>query len=143
MTPTPPDRFARRTLFLCALTAAGELGLVLSVIDWNAFTRFDGPMLLFIAGPPVFLALIAWRRRAHPTRARTFFRFAVGVSAFGVFALAAHSVQFHTNPRVRDGVDVVPSLVALVQWVAVLIVWIATTLRESAEKSSAGSSSSS
>ena len=56
------------------------MGLGLAMPDGNAGVATDLPLLLFLAGPLLFLGLLAWRRRDHPGRSRTILWSTVGVS---------------------------------------------------------------
>ena len=129
MTPEPLD-WVRRTLILVTLALCGELGLVLFQLDWNRLSEWDGVMVIFLSGPLLFLGLLSWRRRLHPTRSRMLFRLAFVLGSLGLLALGAHAIMMARQPPPPGGLDVVPLLVALVQWVAVLPVWVSMARQE-------------
>jgi hypothetical protein len=111
----------RKTLLACVLTAAVETVLVLTM---------TAPMVLILAlGPFLFLPLIAWRRRTHTPRGRRIQAVTMGISAFGIAALAVSYLTL--DP---DRAPIAPLVVPLVQWVAVLYVWIGIVREESREK---------
>jgi uncharacterized membrane protein len=138
--PPPPTRLVRRTILLCVLAASGQVGLVLAMTDGNAGVAADVPLLLFLAGPLLYLALLAWRRRDHPGRSRSLLRATLGVAVCGLLALGLHCYRFHTDPAVRGGLNLVPRLVPLAQWVVVVAVWLSLVRAEAAEKALAGRS---
>jgi hypothetical protein len=117
--------FAKRTLAICLLTAGVETILVL--------TKAKPVVLLFVLGPPVFLAVIVWRRRTHPIRTRRLATVALATGAFGIAALAVASYQARLQPNPEKAV-LAPLAVPLVQWVLVLFVWISLAREESREK---------
>lgn len=133
MSHLPAGRQTPRTLAVCGLAAAGELGLVLSMADVSQFQAFDVLPLVFLVGPPAFLALLAWRRRAHPDRERLLAGLALGIASFGVAALGVAAFRFHGAPPDGRHPGVAPLAVPLVQWVAVLAVWVVLIRRESRE----------
>ena len=132
--PSRPSRLVGRTLLICVLAGSGQVGLGLAMPDGNAGVATDLPLLLFLAGPLLFLGLLAWRRRDHPGRSRTILWSTVGVSVCGLLALGVHCYRFHTDPAVRGGLGLVPRLVPLAQWVVVVAVWLGIVRAEAAEK---------
>ncbi|MDB5306786.1 MAG: hypothetical protein JWO38_988 [Gemmataceae bacterium] len=132
--PQPPGRLTTRTLALCGLTAVGELALVLSMADAGLLAGLGALVFIFLAGPPAFLALVAWRRRTHPARSRLLFRLAAWVCGCGLVALGVQCARFHTDPQVRAGRNLGPLVVPLAQWLAVLVVWLAIARAEAREK---------
>ena len=120
------SNYAKRTLAICGITAVVESVLLLSMAD---------PVLLLCAlGPPLFLVVIAWRRRTHLARSRRLAGVAIGVGAFGIAAFGIASVQFHLNQQPDRPASLAPLLVPLVQWLAILAMWIAIVRQESREK---------
>lgn len=121
MNPPATSPHFRKTLLACVLSAAVETVLVLALAV---------PMVLILAlGPFLFLALIAWRRRTHVARGRRIQAVAVGIGAFGIAALAVSYLTLDPNRA-----PIAPLVVPLVQWIAVLYIWIAIAREESREK---------
>ena len=126
MTELSTTNYAKRTLAICGITAVFEAVLLLTMAD---------PMLLFfVIGPPAFLAVIAWRRRTHAAYSRRLAGVAIGVGAFGIAAFGIASLQFHLNQQPDRPASLAPLLVPLVQWLAILAMWIAIVRQESREK---------
>lgn len=117
--------FAKRALAACGITAVVEGILVVSMAE--------PVLLLFAIGPIIFLAVIVWRRRTHPTRSRRLAGVAIGAGAFGIGAFAVAFLRFQTNPQ-PDQPSIAPLAVPLLQWIAVLFVWIAIARDESREQ---------
>lgn len=129
--PPLPARTVARTLAICGLGAAGEVALALGT---ERSAGFDVMLLLFLVGPPAFVALIAWRRRSHPARSRALLGLATGVCVCGLVALGVLCVRAYTAPQVRPGPDLAPRLVPLAQWVVVLVVWLVIARAEALER---------
>lgn len=93
-------------------------------------------MLAFLAGPLLFLALVAWRR-AQLRCSRLLLLVAVIVAGGGVAILGHDYYQFVTQTpeqRMRSGNPVVlPGM----QWAVVLVVWIGLVIQEAWEKRAA------
>jgi hypothetical protein len=117
--------FFRKTLLACGITAAVESVILLNITE--------PPILLFALGPLAFLILIAWRRRSHPARSRRLQGVAVGIGTFGIAALAVAFLMHRNNPQPEE-LPLAPAAVPVVQWIAVIWVWLAMSRAESAEK---------
>ena len=126
MTVPAVSPFAKRALAACGITAVVEAILVVSMAE-------PPVLLLFALGPILFLAVIVWRRRTHPTRSRRLAGVALGAGAFGIGAFVVAFLRFHNNPQ-ADQASIAPLAVPLVQWIAVLFVWIAIARDESREQ---------
>lgn len=121
MSPPTGSSHLRKTLAACVLAAAVETVIVLSIAE--------PAVLIFVLGPFLFVALIAWRRRTHLARGRRIQSVAVGIGAFGIAAFAVAILL--DQP---EQVPIAPLAVPLVQWFAVLYVWIGISREESREK---------
>ena len=119
--------YSKRALAACGITAIVEAILVVSM------TEPVPVLLLFALGPILFLAVIVWRRRTHPTRSRRLAGVAIGAGAFGIGAFAVAFLRLQTNSP-PDQPSIAPLAVPLVQWIAVLFVWIAIARDESREQ---------
>ena len=91
MTVPVVSSFANRALAACGITAVVEGLLVVAMAE--------PVLLLFALGPIIFLAVIVWRRRTHPTRSRRLAGVALGAGAFGIGAFVVAFLRFHNNPQ--------------------------------------------
>jgi crotonobetainyl-CoA:carnitine CoA-transferase CaiB-like acyl-CoA transferase len=117
------SQYAVGTIVVALLAAAAEVGLSVATtsaapppVPWLVF------LMAFLVGPLAFLALLAWRRRAHPGRARLVLVATVLAAAAGVGVLGTDYFFSRTDPnrRVLGGN---PVILPLLQWVAALAVW--------------------
>ena len=132
---------AVRTVALCGVTAAGELALLAGVTpDINLASPGGAILLGFVLGPPLFLALLAWRRRAHAPRARVLFAVAAVVAAMGLGLLGYDYYRYRTDAvfRVTPGRN--PMLLPMAQWVIVFAAWGPIVAAERREKKAANTS---
>ena len=143
MTPSPPTPLvgtmkhphAVRTVVLCAVTAVGELALMAGVTpEMSGF--FPGGLVIvgFVAGPPLFLALMAWRRRGHAARSRVLFVVAVVVAVMGLGLLGSDFYRNRTDAQFRLKPGRNPMLLPLVQWLVVLAAWVPIVIAERRER---------
>lgn len=128
-------RHARAAIALAAAAALGEAALLAPMTDWargapNVF------LFGFLVGPPLFLALTAWRRRAHPVRARVLFVVAAAVALGGLGALGTDLYRFNTDPAFRRAPSMTRVLVPVVQWAVILVTWVWLVFAEVRDKRS-------
>jgi hypothetical protein len=127
-------RHAREAISLAAATALGEAALqALVTTDWSLVA----PLVLlfaFLIGPPLFLALLAWRRRTHPARSRWLFGVAVLIAVGGLSALGYNLYRFSTDPQFRKTPNMLGLIVPLVQWGVILVVWVVLMVLEGRDK---------
>ena len=129
---------AVRTVALCAAAALGELALLAGVTPDVSGLFPSGLVLIgFIVGPPLFLALVAWRRRTHEARARVLFAVAAVVAVAGLMLLGFDLYRYRTDPRFRLTPGRNPLLLPLVQWLVVLAAWLPTVAAERREQKAA------
>jgi hypothetical protein len=130
-------RHARETIALAVATALGAAVLrALVVTDWSQV----GPLVLlfaFLIGPPLFLALLAWRRRTHPARSRLLFVAAVLVAIGGLGVLGFDLYRFKTDPQFRKTPNMNGVIVPFVQWGVIVVVWLGLVIQEGREKRAA------
>jgi peptidoglycan biosynthesis protein MviN/MurJ (putative lipid II flippase) len=72
-----------------------------------------------------------WRRRTHPVRSQRLASLALGVSAFGIVALAV--AYFYPRKNLEQP-TIAPLFVPLTQWFTILFVWFKMVREESREK---------
>src|SRR5687768_1956895 len=117
-------RHARETVSLGVATAIGEAVLLaLMTTDWS---NVGAQILLFtfLVGPPLFLAVLAWRRREHVKRSRVLFVVGAVVAVGGFAVLGYDFYRFSTDRQFRRAPNMNHVLVPLVQWCAVGGVWV-------------------
>lgn len=130
-------RHARETVSLAAATAVGEAALLaLMTTDWS---NVGAQLLLFafLVGPPLFLAVLAWRRKDHAARSRVLFVVAAAAAAGGLCVLGHDLYRFSTDPAFRRTPNMNHVLVPVVQWCAVGAVWVWLVVAEAREKRAA------
>ena len=126
---------ARWVVLVCVVAAAGEVGLWAAALDRVALSPSAMAVAVgFLAGPPVFLALVAWRRRARPGWVRRLLALAVVVAAAGLGVLGWDCYRFHTDAEFRKLRNMNAVVVPLGQWLAVLAAWLLVVAREAHEK---------
>lgn len=126
-------KHARETISLAVAAALGEAALLACMTDWSQ----PGANLLvhgFLVGPPLFLALTAWRRRTHRDRSRVMFGVAVAVAVGGLGTLGIELYRFGTDPAFRRTPSMARTLVPVVQWAVILVVWVYLTFQEMKER---------
>lgn len=129
-------KFAREAISLAIAAALGEAALLALITDWSQ-TGANLFVFGFLVGPPLFLALSAWRRRAHPVRSKLLFWVAVGVAVGGLGALGVEAYRFTTDPEFRKTPSVTRMLVPVVQWAVILVVWVYLVLQEMRDRRAA------
>ncbi|QJW96416.1 hypothetical protein [Frigoriglobus tundricola] len=130
-------RHAREAVSLAVATALGEAALYALVItDWS---QVGGMVLVFafLIGPPLFVALLAWRRRTHPVRSRVLFGLAVVIAVGGLSVLGFDLYRFGTDPQFRQTPNMHGLIVPMVQWGAIGVVWFWLVVQEAREKRAA------
>jgi len=127
-------RHAREAISLAIATAIGETALqALMTTDWSQVGRLALSFALLV-GPPLFLALVAWRRQNHPARSRLLFGVAAVVAVGGLGVLGLDLYRFSTDPEFRKTPSTNGLLVPLVQWALIVVVWLVLVVQESRER---------
>lgn len=125
---------AAGTIALALLTACGEVGFsAATVTDWSQ-PGAHALLFAFLAGPLLFLALMAWRRRAHAARTKVLFAVALVCAVCGLLVLGARAATFGAREGYRFERSDTGLVVPLVQWVAILLVWFWLLVTEAREK---------
>jgi len=130
-------RHAREAISLAVATALGEAILrALVTTDWS---QIGGLVLLFafLLGPPLFVALLAWRRRTHPVRSRVLFGLAAVIAIGGLSVLGFDLYRFDTDPQFRQTPNMHGLIVPMVQWGVIGVVWLWLVVQEAREKRAA------
>ncbi len=126
-------RHTRGTLALAVVTAIGEIACQLAMTDANTGDA-NVLVLAFLAGPLAFLAMLAWRRRAHASRSRVLFFVALAVAIGGLVVFGFDCYRYRTDAAVRLKPNMNGLIVPIVQWVAILAVWLWFVRQESRDK---------
>ena len=126
-------RHAREAVSLAAATALGEAALYALVTTDGSNVGSVALLFAFLVGPPLFLALLAWRRRAHRDRSRLLFGVAVAVAVGGLGVLGLDLYRFSTDPQFRQTPNMHGLIVPLVQWGAIVAVWLWLVVQEGRE----------
>jgi len=133
-------RHARETISLAVATALGESALqALVITDWSNVGS-HALLFAFLIGPPLFLAMLVWRRREHASRSRLLFIVAVAIAVGGLGALGFNLYRFSTDPNFRKTPNMYGVIVPLVQWGIILSIWLWLVVQEGREKRAAGKS---
>jgi len=114
---------AKCAIAAALLGAAGEVAIMVSNPVEGLPPRAVVVMALFLAGPLLFLALLAWRRRSHPARSRLLLVVTLLVASSGLAVLGILNV---IGPASAGN----PVLLPLGQWVVVLAVWVYLVVAE-------------
>jgi hypothetical protein len=127
-------RHAREAISLAIATALGEAVLQSLVIsDWSN-PGAHALLFAFLLGPPLFLALLAWRRRERAGRTRVLFVVAILIAVGGLGVLGFNLYRFGTDPQFRKEPNTSGLLVPLAQWAVVMGVWFWLVAAEAREK---------
>jgi hypothetical protein len=127
-------RHAREAVSLAGATALGESALVaLMTTEW-ANVGAQILLFVFLVGPLVFLAVLTWRRRNHPTRSRVLFFVTALVAVGGMGVLGYDLYRFNTDRQFRLKPNMNGVLVPVVQWVVIVGVWVWLVIVEAREK---------
>ncbi len=130
-------RHSRGAIALALATALGEAALqALVVTDWSN-PGAHAMLFAFLVGPQLFLALLAWRRRAHERRSRVLFAVAALTAIGGLGALGFHLYCFNTDAAYRKEPSMIGLIVPLAQWVVMVAVWLWLVICEGAERRAA------
>lgn len=114
----------RKILPLCLATAAIELALLLAIAPGPfALGLYEVVFLVFTLGPPVFLGLITWRRRATLPRPHSVMAIAIFVCVLGILLLGYDFVMTRGLPAGASE-SALPALMPILQWPPVLAVWL-------------------
>ncbi len=133
-------RHAREAISLAAATALGEAAIQAFMTTEWADVGSLALVFAFLIGPPLFLALLAWRRRTHRDRSRLLFGVAIAVAVGGLGVLGFDLYRFSTDPQFRKTPNMNGLIVPLVQWVVVAAVWLWLVVQEGREKREAARS---
>jgi len=111
---------ARLTIVVCLLAAAAEA--VLGCTSTTRVSLGDAPIVLFIVGPYLLIALVAWLQRGKLAASWTLLAVAVGLSAWGLHVFVEDSYRYQTEPHYRKVQRMAVFFVPLLQWALVLLV---------------------
>jgi hypothetical protein len=130
-------KFARGSIIVSIAAAACEVALAWSILPAWSPSGPQFPQLAFLAGPLLFLAILAWRRRQHVSRSRFLFLLALFASTGGLAVLGIDVLRFHIEPVNQRSTHSHPLIVPLFQWVSVVATWLILVFQEGREKQAA------
>lgn len=116
------------------LAAAGEVWLSSRTLPVWSPAAPVWVLMVFLAGPLLFAALLAWGRRRHPGRSRFLLGLTVLVAAVGLAVLGNDWYRFVGEPPDRRTPHANPVMLPLYQWIGVLAAWVGLTVVEGREK---------
>lgn len=119
-------RLARSTVIVCQFAAAVEVAL--GCASTAGLTPADAIIALFVVGPYLLLASLAWRLRARAAASRAMLAVAVGVAAWGLATFGWHGYRYHAEPEYRALQNMALFAVPFLQWVAVFLVGLVSLL---------------
>lgn len=127
-------RSAQAAIAVSLIALVVELALALALVPVWSPDGVNPLYLVFLAGPPAFLALLAWRRRDNPTPSRFLFRIALLLAGPGIGVLLYDYLRFRSEQAGEHIAHMNPLIVALGQWIILLIVWALLVIREGRAK---------
>jgi len=127
-------RYTWGTIGISNVAATSSVALAMATAaSWSPAGTLV-PQLAFVAGPLLFVALLAWLRQNHFTRSRFLFWVALVAAIGGLGILGADYVRFCNEPPNNHASHAHPLIVPIVQWVVVMVAWIFLVIQEGREK---------
>jgi hypothetical protein len=127
-------RLSLSTLLTGVIGAAASVSLAADTVSaWPA----SGPQatqLAFVAGPLLFLSVLAWGRRNRPGRSLFLFRETIVLACGGVAFLGIVWFRFRREPPNWLAWQSHPLLVPIVQWAVAMGTWLFLVIREGQEE---------
>ena len=120
----------KATLTTCIVAAVATA--VLACTGTAGLPPADAIVVLWVIGPYVLLACLAWWQRARPVASIVLFVVVVAMSAWGLYIYGEDSYRYHTEPHFRMVQRMAVFVVPLAQWLiasvagavlAVLFLW--------------------
>jgi hypothetical protein len=108
------------TIVVCLLAAVAELALCCNATA--RLTVMDAPILLFVVGPFLCLATIAWRQHSKLDVSWILLVVVIGLSAWGLYVLGDDAYRYHAEANYRKTQRLAVFYVPLVQYVFVALV---------------------
>lgn len=123
-TPTPDVTIV--SLVVCLLAVVVELVLTaLATNSPGSIQPSDAVILLYIVGPYLALAVIAWCGRVNRRLAWVIFSFSLGLIVWGIWGAASHAYFYQTDPEYRLVQPIGVFLIPLGQWLGSAFLGIA------------------
>jgi hypothetical protein len=126
----------KATLAICLVAAVATA--VLGCTSTAGLTPGDAAVVLWVVGPYLLLASLAWWQRARPAASVVLLIIVVALSAWGIYVYGEDSYRYHTEPRYRMvqrvavfAVPLAQWLIAMVAWMILLAVWLLSRRTES------------
>ena len=108
------------SLAMCLLAAVVTTGL--ACLTANRLSAADVPILLFVVGPYVVFAGLAWWQRRQPVMRVALLVVIAVLSLAGISLIGIDTWHFVNEPRNRQTQHVAVFLVPLAQWLVLFVV---------------------
>ncbi len=89
----------------------------------------DAPIVLFMMGPYLCLAILAWLQRGERAVSWILMALIIGLSIWGLYFIAEDSYRYHTDANYRKLQRLVAFFVPLVQYAVVVLVGMVMMVR--------------
>jgi hypothetical protein len=109
----------RVTVAVCGLAAVAEVAL--AVASSTGLTPFDALIALFVVGPYLMTAWMAWMQRGRRVASGVLLAAASLLAAWGLYVYGVDRYRYHTEPTYRMVQRVGIFLVPLCQWLVTLV----------------------
>ena len=109
----------RVTVAVCCLAAVAEV--VLAVASSTGLTLFDTLIALFVVGPYLVTAWMAWMQRGRRVVSGVLLVAASLLAAWGLYVYGVDCYRYHNEPNYRMVQRMEIFLVPLCQWLVTLV----------------------
>ena len=110
---------AKITVLVCFLSSITTVAM--GVASTAGLTPEDAFIVLFVIGPYVVLALLAWRYRNRLSASRLLLALVSVMSVWGLYIFGEDCYRYFTEPEYRKVQRMAVLVVPLVQWPATLL----------------------
>jgi hypothetical protein len=109
----------RVTVAVCGLAAVAEVAL--AVASSTGLTLFDALIALFVVGPYLVTAWMAWMQRGRRVASGLLLAAASLLAAWGLYVYGVDCYRYHTEPNYRMVQRLGIFMVPLCQWLVTLV----------------------
>jgi hypothetical protein len=111
----------RVTLGVCLLGAAASLALGFGGCGWGLMVPVDALVVPLVAGPYVWLGLVAWVCRNRPAAAAVVLGVTLVLATVGVAAFGREAHRLHADPQYHLATRLTVLVVPVLQWLTALL----------------------